>query len=71
MDDDVRSVIETNGVSYPVIRAGGNMSQFMTAYVPTTVFADGSGKIISAEPEIGAHSYDEWETIIESYLSKA
>ena len=70
MDDDVRSVIEKNGVSYPVIRSGGNMSEFMTAYVPTTVFADGTGKILSAEPEIGAHSYDEWKTIIENYLAQ-
>ncbi len=70
-DEDVRSIITDNGVTYPVIKSGGNMSEFMTAYVPTTVFADGSGRIISAEPEIGAHSYDEWKAIIEDYLAKA
>ena len=70
-DEDVKSVIEKNSVTYPVIKAGGNMSEFMTAYVPTTVFADGTGKIISAEPEIGAHSYDEWKALIEDYLTKA
>ena len=71
MDDDVRSVIEKNGVTYPIIKSAGNMSEFMTAYVPTTVFADGTGRIISAEPEIGAHSYDEWKTLIEDYLAKS
>ena len=70
-DEDVKSIIEENGVTYPVIKAGGNMSEFMTVYVPTTVFADGSGKIISAEPEIGAHSYDEWKALIEDYLAKS
>jgi thiol-disulfide isomerase/thioredoxin len=70
-DEDVKSIIEKNGVTYPVIKAGGNMSEFMTMYVPTTVFADGSGKIISAEPEIGAHSYDEWKALIEDYLAKS
>lgn len=70
-DEDVKSIIAENGVTYPVIKAGGNMSEFMTMYVPTTVFADGSGKIISAEPEIGAHSYDEWKAIIEDYLAKS
>ena len=70
-DEDVKSIIAENGVTYPVIKAGGNMSEFMTMYVPTTVFADGSGKIISAEPEIGAHSYDEWKALIEDYLAKA
>ena len=71
MDDDIRSLIEENNVTYPIVRAGGNMSEFMTSYVPTTVFADGQGNIISAEPEIGAHSYDEWKAIIEDYLAKA
>lgn len=70
-DEDVRSIITDNGVTYPVIKSAGNMGDFMTMYVPTTVFADGSGKIISAEPEIGAHSYDEWKALIEDYLSKA
>lgn len=70
-DEDVKSIMADNGVTYPVIKAGGNMSEFMTMYVPTTVFADGSGKIISAEPEIGAHSYDEWKAIIEDYLAKS
>ena len=70
-DEDVKSIVEENGVTYPVIKAGGNMSEFMTMYVPTTVFADGSGKIISAEPEIGAHSYDEWKALIEDYLAKS
>lgn len=70
-DEDVRSIITDNGVTYPVIKSAGNMSEFMTMYVPTTVFADGSGKIISAEPEIGAHSYDEWKAIIDDYLAKS
>ncbi len=70
-DEDVKSIIAENGVTYPVVRAGGNMSDFMTMYVPTTVFADSAGNIISAEPEIGAHSYDEWKAIIEDYLAKA
>lgn len=70
-DEDVRSIITDNGVTYPVIKSAGNMGDFMTMYVPTTVFADGSGKIISAEPEIGAHSYDEWKALIEDYLAKA
>ena len=71
MDDDVKTVMADNGVTYPIIRSAGNMADFMSPYVPTTVFADGSGKIISAEPEIGAHTYDEWKAIIEDYLAKA
>ena len=71
MDDDIRSLIEENHISYPIVRAGGNMSNYMTNYVPTTVFADGTGKIISAEPEIGAHSYDEWKALIEDYLAQS
>ena len=71
MDDDVKTVMANNGVTYPIIKSAGNMADFMSPYVPTTVFADGSGKIISAEPEIGAHTYDEWKAIIEDYLARA
>ncbi len=71
MDDDIRSLIEENNVTYPIVRVGGNMSDFMTNYVPTTVFADGAGKIISAEPVVGANSYDQWKTMIEDYLAKS
>ena len=71
MDDDIRSLIKENNVTYPIVRAGGNMSDFMTNYVPTTVFADGAGKIISAEPVVGANSYDQWKTMIEDYLAKS
>ena len=70
-DDDVRSLIEEDHISYPIVKAGGNMGDFMTNYVPTTVFADGTGKIISAEPVIGANSYDDWKTLIEDYLAKS
>lgn len=71
MDDDIRSLIEENHITYPLVRAGGNMGDFMTNYVPTTVFADGTGKIISAEPVVGANSYDDWKTMIEDYLAKS
>ena len=71
MDDDIRSLIEEDNVTYPIVKAGGNMGDFMTNYVPTTVFADGAGKIISAEPVVGANSYDDWKTMIEDYLAKS
>ncbi|MBQ6119379.1 MAG: TlpA family protein disulfide reductase [Clostridia bacterium] len=70
MDGDIRSLIEENNVTYPFVRVSGNMGEFMTNYVPTTVFADGSGKIISAEPVVGANSYDSWKAMIEDYLAK-
>ncbi|MBQ6066826.1 MAG: TlpA family protein disulfide reductase [Clostridia bacterium] len=70
-DEDVKSIIAENGVTYPIVKAGGNMDEFMTMYVPTTVFADGTGKIISAEPVVGANSYDDWKTMIEGYLAKS
>ena len=71
MDEEVRSLIADNGITYPVIKTAGNMSDFMTSYIPTTVFTDGTGKIISSEPEIGARSYDEWKILIEDYLAKS
>ena len=71
MDEDIRSLIEEDHITYPIVKAGDNMGDFMTNYVPTTVFADGTGKIISAEPVVGANSYDDWKTMIEDYLAKS
>ncbi|MDO4187487.1 MAG: TlpA disulfide reductase family protein [Lachnospiraceae bacterium] len=68
MDDEVRSILDECNTSYPVICSDSNLERYMTDYVPTTVFADSEGNIISSEPIIGANSYSDWEIIIEEYL---
>lgn len=66
--ESVIEVVEDTKVQYPIIEADPSLYPLATQYVPTTVFADGSGKIISEEPYVGAHSQEEWEEIILSYM---
>lgn len=68
MDDDVKEILEYCGTTYPVIRCDMNLVQYMTDYVPTTIFADSEGNILSTEPIIGANSYSDWEQILSEYL---
>lgn len=68
MDDAVLQVLADTGVKYPIVYAAEEMYKYMSDYVPTTVFLDGEGHILSDEPYIGANSYDNWKKIVESYL---
>ncbi len=66
--DSAKEIINQKGVTYPVINKPYELKKFETGYVPTTIFIDGSGNVLSEEPYIGSRSYSEWETISLSYL---
>ena len=68
MADDVKTILKNCNISYPVIYADSNLERHMTNYVPTTIFIDSEGNIISSEPIVGAHDYSDWEGIIKDYL---
>ena len=65
---DAKETVSRIGVTYPVVQGNAQFSDFETGYVPTTVFLDGEGHLLSAEPYVGGRSAAEWETIILSYL---
>ena len=67
-EDGLRDVVEDDGIEYPMIRSCAAFDSFQTGYVPTTFFTDGSGNVLSEEPYVGSKSYDEWESVILSYL---
>ena len=62
-------VVREYSITYPILRSTDSFAAFETQYVPTTFFVDGSGNVISDESYIGAKSYEEWESIVLSYLS--
>lgn len=70
MDDEVMQVLEECNTSYPIIRSDSNLQKYMTDYVPTTIFVDSDGNILSSEPIIGANSYSDWEEIVNMYLDE-
>lgn len=67
VEDDAKAIIKDKGIEYPIILGNKEIS-CPTEYFPTTVFTDGNGNILSAEPEIGAKDYDGWEKLIKNYL---
>ena len=65
---DVNETVSRLGITYPIVQSNAQFSRFDTGYVPTTVFLDGEGHLLSAEPYVGGKSAAEWEQIIVGYL---
>ena len=65
---DNRQVVEETGVSYPCLRYTEAFDAWMnTGYIPTTIFVDGSGKVVGS-PLVGSRSYEDWAAFVEEYL---
>ena len=69
-DSDVIDVMDYCGTTYPIIRYVSSMDKYATDYVPTTIFMDQHGHVITDEPIIVAQSYGDWEKLIKEYLNK-
>ena len=69
-EDEIRALVDSVGVHYPVVSEVKELSKYRTDYVPTTVFLDGEGNLLSKSPYVGGKSYSAWESIILSYLEK-
>ena len=66
-EDDVDSVLESAGTTYPILHYTDAFDVFQTGYVPTTVFIDSEGNLVG-ETQIGSHSYTEWEALVRRLL---
>ena len=66
-EDGAAQVLESTGVSYPILRYTEDFAYFQTGYVPTTVFVNSGGEMVGSV-QIGARSYDEWAAIVEELL---
>ena len=62
-EDGVADVVASTGVQYPILRYVPEFDRFQTGYVPTTIFVDGTGRIVG-ETQIGSNSYEGWEELI-------
>jgi len=69
-DDDINSVVSNTGVTYPILRDSDDFKKFRTDYVPTTVFFDGHGHLLTEEPFVGSMSYEEWANEIKTLLGQ-
>ena len=66
---EAKSVVTQKRITYPILIRSSEFERFQTGYVPTTVFIDNAGNVLSPEPYVGGKSYSEWETVILSYLN--
>lgn len=63
-----QDIVDSLGISYPVILNCTAFDQFVTGYVPTTVFVDAEGNVLS-EPIVGSRDYEGWKEIIDSLMA--
>lgn len=68
-EQDAKTTVESNGITYPIIKKSYEFNEFDTGYVPTTIIVDGQGNILTSEPIIGSRSYKEWEALVKPYLN--
>lgn len=62
-----QDIVDSLGISYPVILNCAAFDQFVTGYVPTTVFVDAEGNVLS-EPIVGSRDYEGWKEIIDALM---
>lgn len=72
MENEVDEILRDNNVSYPILHYTSEFDRFQSGYVPTTVFIDRSGKVLTMSDGtgyvVGSNSYYEWAAIIEKYI---
>ncbi len=69
MTDRAKMIITMNRVTYPILHFTEELRNYTTQYVPTTVFFDGQGNLLSPEPAVGSKSYEGWKAEVEKYLA--
>lgn len=72
MEADVTTILQNKNIQYPILKYTDEFDQFQTGYVPTTIFVDKNGHVLTlpdGEPnKIGSQTYDEWAAIVEYFL---
>lgn len=67
--EDAKAIVADLNISYPIVMGNEDLHPFTSRYVPTTVFFDGAGNLLSGEAIVGAKSYDVWEQEMQKYLN--
>lgn len=69
MKDEAAQVVANAGVKYPILEYCSEFDQFQSGYVPTTIFVDGQGNVLTDEPIVGANEYLDWVSIVSKYIN--
>ena len=72
MESEVDGILRDNNVSYPILHYTSEFDRFQSGYVPTTVFVDRQGKVLTMSDGtgciIGSNTYSDWAAIIENLI---
>ena len=72
MEDDLDELLKDAGTQYPILHYAEGFIGLSSQYVPTTVFIDQNGDVITLSngeyQVIGSQSYAEWKSIVDSLL---
>ena len=74
MEQQVDDVLSSTGVKYPILHYAADFDRFQSGYVPTTVFVDREGRLVTKALAgeallIGSRSYEDWEALVLAGLS--
>lgn len=72
MEDDLDETLKNAGTKYPILHFADGFVGLNSQYVPTTVFIDQYGDVITLSNGeyqiIGSQSYEEWKSVVESVI---
>ena len=72
MEEDLEQTLSSAGTTYPILQMCDAFYPFLSEYVPTTVFLDENGNLLTIPggetQKIGSASYEDWEKIVKSLL---
>ena len=66
-EEDVQAVLDSCGITYPILHYSSDFDLLQTGYVPNTVFLNSRGELLTM-PFSGALSYEEWAEIVEKLV---
>ncbi len=69
MSAEAKELVDSIGITYPIIKADDNIIGYEQDYVPATFLFDGRGNLLESGPVEGSRSYEAWEDIILRYIS--
>ncbi|MBR1797951.1 MAG: TlpA family protein disulfide reductase [Clostridiales bacterium] len=68
MEQDVEELLSSAGIKYPILHYTDEFNRFQSGYVPTTIFVDGEGHVVSSQPYVGSMDYEDWASVVEDLL---
>ena len=69
MDEEVKTMVEEAGVTFPILHMDTRLRTWQTDRVPSTIFVNENAELMTDEPFFGALSYEDWETVLSEKLT--